>query len=113
MRALIAALLVSSLIVSCAYAHTHGRPDLDQWFMKLRSKGKYPCCDFSEAKSIEDPDWGAGEDGNYWVMLDGKKIPVPADSVVDEPNKFGPALVWPKEYNGEIRIMCFLPGAGA
>jgi hypothetical protein len=34
--------------------------------------------------------------------------------VVSEPNRFGPAVVWPYlDANGTTQIRCFLPGAGA
>jgi hypothetical protein len=38
---------------------------------------------------------------------------VPDAAVVTEPNRFGPAVVWP--YNdryGNTRVRCFMPGAG-
>jgi hypothetical protein len=32
---------------------------------------------------------------------------------VKEPNKFGPAVVWPyMDVNGAMQIRCFIPGAG-
>jgi hypothetical protein len=43
----------------------------------------------------------------------GEWIVVPDAAVVTEPNRFGPAVVWP--YNdryGNIQIRCFMPGAG-
>jgi hypothetical protein len=34
--------------------------------------------------------------------------------VVTEPNRFGPAVVWPyQDVDGTTQIRCFLPGAGA
>jgi hypothetical protein len=34
--------------------------------------------------------------------------------LVTEPNKYGPAVVWPyMDANGATQIRCFLPGAGA
>ena len=35
-------------------------------------------------------------------------------AVVTEPNRFGPAVVWPyMDAEGATQIRCFLPGAGA
>jgi hypothetical protein len=34
--------------------------------------------------------------------------------LVSEPNRFGPAVVWPYfDANGATQIRCFMPGAGA
>src|SRR5262249_31420745 len=47
------------------------------------------------------------------VRIQGEWIVVPDAAVVTEPNRFGPAVVWP--YNdryGNTRIRCFIPGAG-
>jgi len=43
----------------------------------------------------------------------GQWFVVPDEAVVTEPNRFGPAVVWP--YNdryGNTQIRCFMPGAG-
>jgi hypothetical protein len=38
---------------------------------------------------------------------------VPDAAVVTEPNRFGPAVVWPyQDRDGTTRIRCFIPGAG-
>ena len=53
------------------------------------------------------------EDGHYRVLLHGGWINVPNSSVVTEPNRYGPAVVWTyMDSNGSIYIRCFLPGAG-
>ena len=47
------------------------------------------------------------------VRIYGQWIVVPDAAVVTEPNRFGPAVVWP--YNdryGNTQIRCFMPGAG-
>jgi hypothetical protein len=52
-------------------------------------------------------------DGHYRVRIQGEWIVVPDAAVVTEPNRFGPAVVWP--YNdryGNTQIRCFMPGAG-
>lgn len=93
-------------------------PAMHAWFDKLAS-GRGLCCSFADGRSVADPDWGteaiAGADGQsqvrYWVIVDGKRITVPPDALVTEPNRYGPAVVWPYLVNGEPAIRCFLPGA--
>ena len=94
------------------HAHMPDRPDLDKWFMHLQSKGGMGCCDFTDAEKIADPQIDM-RDGYYWVFLDETWWKVEDNALVDGPNKYGEALVWPIRYNGKIvRIRCFLPGAG-
>lgn len=90
-------------------AHDHSRPDLNGWFKSLQSK-KGPCCDGSDYKRVENPDWEA-KGGKYRVRLKGQWVDVPDEAVLSEPNKVGPPLVWPVEYPSGIQIRCFLPGA--
>jgi hypothetical protein len=48
------------------------------------------------------------------VLLHGEWINVPNSAVVTEPNRYGPAVVWPyMDTDGNIHIRCFLPGSGA
>jgi predicted ATPase len=40
-------------------------------------------------------------------------LPVPDETVVTEPNRFGAAVVWPYlDTDGTTQVRCFLPGAG-
>ena len=94
-------------------------PIMHAWFDQLAS-GKGLCCSFADGVSIEDVDWDTNgpkdEHGNatYRVRLNGKWIDVPPAAMVTEPNKFGPAVVWPyQDADGVTQIRCFLPGAGA
>jgi hypothetical protein len=84
---------------------------LKYWFDNLTSSnGK--CCSFADGFSVSDVDWDT-EDGHYRVLLHGEWINVPNSSVVTEPNRYGPAVVWPyMDGNGNIYIRCFLPGSG-
>jgi hypothetical protein len=85
---------------------------LKQWFDKLAS-GKGLCCSFADGVSVEDVDWDT-EGGTYRVRLNGKWVVVPDAALVTEPNKFGPAVVWPyQDMEGATQIRCFLPGTGA
>jgi hypothetical protein len=61
---------------------------------------------------LQDVDWDP-QDGHYRVRIQGEWFVVPDDSVVTEPNRFGPAVVWPYiDRYGNTRIRCFIPGAG-
>ena len=85
---------------------------LKQWFDQLAS-GKGLCCSFADGVSVQDVDWDT-QDGSYRVRLQGEWVVVPDVAVVSEPNRFGPAVVWPYlDANGTMQIRCFLPGAGA
>lgn len=93
---------------------------LHSWFDKLAS-GKGLCCSFADGRTVSDVDWDTGgqnqslaEGAHYRVRLDGQWLDVPDSAVVTEPNKFGPAVVWPySDEHGQTAIRCFLPGAGA
>ena len=95
-----------------ARAHDYRHPELNGWYESLHS-GKGPCCDGTDATRVDDADWET-QDGHYRVLLHGEWINVPNSSVVTEPNRYGPAVVWPyMDSNGTIYIRCFLPGADA
>ena len=82
------------------------------WFDKL-SSGKGLCCSFADGQSISDVDWDI-QSSKYRVRIDGKWIVVPDDALITEPNKYGPAVVWPfKDFQGVTQIRCFMPGSGA
>jgi hypothetical protein len=85
---------------------------LKPWFDKLAS-GKGLCCSFADGVRVEDVDWDT-QNGRYRVRLNGQWILVPDAALVTEPNKYGPAVVWPyQDTDGNTQIRCFLPGAGA
>jgi hypothetical protein len=85
---------------------------LKPWFDRLAS-GKGLCCSFADGVSVENVDWDS-KDGNYRVRINGQWVVVPEAAVVTEPNKYGPAVVWPyQDSDGATQIRCFLPGAGA
>jgi hypothetical protein len=85
---------------------------LKGWFDRLAS-GKGLCCSFADGVSVQDVDWDT-QGGSYRVRLDGQWVSVPDAAVVSEPNKFGPAVVWPyQDTEGATQIRCFLPGTGA
>jgi len=85
---------------------------LKPWFDQLAS-GKGLCCSFADGVKVENVDWDT-QDGRYRVRLNGQWIIVPDAALVTEPNKFGPAVVWPyQDENHATQIRCFMPGAGA
>ena len=84
---------------------------LKPWFDRLAS-GKGLCCSFADGFSVQDVDWDT-QDGHYRVRIYGQWRVVPDDAVVTEPNRFGPAVVWPyNDRDGNTQIRCFMPGAG-
>jgi hypothetical protein len=113
--AIIAVLALGLCYISLALARDDGRyanESLHAWFDQLAS-GKGLCCSFADGVSIQDVDWDT-RDGRYRVRLHGEWIFVPQTALVMEPNRFGPAVVWPyMDSDGMIQIRCFLPGAGA
>lgn len=116
------AILLGISLCAAAQAHWTGPndPALHAWFDQLGS-GKGLCCSFADGVSVQDVDWDTADvataDGRqlevrYRVRLNGQWIVVPPDAVVTEPNKFGPAVVWPyQDGAGVTQIRCFLPSA--
>lgn len=119
MRAALATGCVLSLIAAASASSCYARDDgryaaspLKSWFDHLAS-GRGLCCSFADGFSIQDVDWDT-RDGRYRVRLDGRWIEVPDAAVVSEPNRFGPAVVWPyQDTDGVTQIRCFMPGAGS
>ena len=111
----VVALCMFALVPSHVSARDDGRfanSPLKTWFDQLAS-GKGLCCSFADGVSVQDVDWET-QDGKYRVRIQGQWIVVPEAALVTEPNKFGPAVVWPyQDTAGATQIRCFLPGAGA
>jgi len=105
---------IAGLVPIPLYARDDGRftsSPLKEWFDRLGSRNGL-CCAFADGVSVEDVDWDSQE-GHYRVRIYGEWFVVPDAAVVTEPNRFGPAVVWP--YNdryGNTQIRCFMPGAG-
>ena len=108
------ALCTSALLSNNVAARDDGRyanEPLHAWFDQLAS-GKGLCCSFADGFSVQDVDWDT-QDGRYRVRLQGEWVVVPDTAVVSEPNRFGPAVVWPYlDAMGATQIRCFMPGAG-
>src|SRR5271156_4767601 len=111
----VVALCMSAFVSSGVSARDDGRyanEPLHAWFDQLEG-GKGLCCSFADGFSVQDVAWDTQE-GRDRVRLHGEWILVPETAVVAEPNKYGPAVVWPYlDMNGATQIRCFLPGAGA
>ena len=111
----IVALCMSALLPAHVFAHDDGRfaaSPLKPWFDKLAS-GKGLCCSFADGLKVENVDWDT-QNGRYRVRLNGQWIIVPEIAIVTEPNRYGPAVVWPyQDASGATQIRCFMPGAGA
>ena len=94
-----------------------------EWFKSLRS-GSHgtPCCEEADGEHVADVDWdtqqGSTGETHYRVYLLGAWREVPDAAVITEPNRYGPAVVWPvyaRDVSGQKEfgfIRCFLPGAG-
>lgn len=124
---IITALFVATMLLAMLAIVAFGRDDgrfanspLKPWFEHLKSS-KGLCCSFADGISISDVDWDT-KDGHYRVRVPATKdfpgskdeyLDVPDAAVVNEPNRFGPAVVWPYfDGAGQIQIRCFIPGAG-
>ncbi len=97
--ALVIALFVG--LATSASARDDGRyanDPLKDWFDHLASD-KGMCCSFADGFSVSDVDWDM-QDGHYRVLLHGQWIGVPDAAVVNGPNRYGPAVVWPYMDNG-------------
>lgn len=99
-------------------------PQLHAWFDALKNREHGPCCSYADGQSIAVEDWGTQDRAgtHYWVILDGEKTDVPDEALVDDPNRFGPAVVWvyqgytydyahPTGGVAKKMIRCFMPGA--
>lgn len=113
------------LIWATIYAHAHmpDRPDLNNWFGKLKSHDGGLCCSFDEGVAVATDAWdsnGTVNDVNsgYRVFLDGKWLEIPKVAVVEVPNLYGQAVVWPLKYKDSTGheetygVRCFMPGSG-
>jgi hypothetical protein len=105
------ALLIAAVTVAPVHGHDHARPDLDGWYMGLRS-GLGPCCGGPkvDATVLEDADWQSLGD-HFSVRIDGQWIAVDDAAVLKEPNRAGRTMVWLGFRDGKPFVRCFLPGA--
>ena len=104
------ALIGLILSVQAAGAHTTDQP-FAEWMMSLRQP-KIPyasCC--GPADQVYPERYEANEDGSFTAWVNGRKINVPADTVIwDRVNPTGRGVLF---INQEDQfIFCFVPGSG-
>jgi len=113
-------LLACCAIVTESLARDYGQyrnvdPAIRDWIQGLKDKAGQGCCETADGHPAE-YEWDIV--GNrYKVRIEGEWYVVPAEAVVDEPNKLGYATVWywwSWELDGTKvhHIRCFLPGPG-
>lgn len=101
-----------------------GRAPSSEWWNGLHDKHARPCCSHADGLKVEDVDWDS-KDGHYRVYARGWKIAgvnipdgwieVPDNAVIDEPNLYGSAVVWPyltleTTSTSVAAIRCFMKG---
>jgi hypothetical protein len=109
--------LVFAALIVCSPASARDNGQFDDvsdtvraWFKAVRSSHGVPCCDIADGHRT---DFDMREN-QYWVPINGKWLPVPAEAVVpDDGNPTGDAVVWYSTFNGQVFIRCFVPGGGA
>lgn len=94
------------------------------WWNNLANRHKGLCCSGSDGLALKDIDWDT-KDGHYRVhlvdvLIEGTRIKnewitVPDDAVVDAPNLYSSAVVWPyltmtSDGIPHTAIRCFLKG---
>lgn len=126
LASLLVAIGIVLALAGAAFAHDHTRPDLNDWFPTLHSRGNIWCCDGprKDALHLRDADWET-KDGHYRVRVpkdidsfnraiagedvETEWVDVPDDAVIDAPNRAGATLVWPS-YGYQRGVRCFMPG---
>lgn len=156
LRKLLYGICLLAAFVAPAYSRDlegkHSNDPLKPWFDSLKNKSGVGCCADADGAVVKDVDWsaqGEGQECQRTPMLDfqrdGKDYVghfcvrykniwwlVPDSAVINDPNRFGLALIWPictmadtnnnyntsgadacKEDNSFLSfIRCFIPGAG-
>ena len=115
-------ILALLLLTAPALARDGGRwaqsdPATREWFRSQKvPAGPHAgtsCCSEADGVYAEEDI----EDGQYVVTFEAhgrqvKRMRVPEDRVIREPNRHGRAVVWFWFENAEPRIRCFIPGGG-
>jgi hypothetical protein len=90
--------------------------EIRQWFERMQSPDGTPCCSYADGHRTE----YRTEGDQYLVPISGKWYPVPPEAVIHgQQNPIGEAVVWYKpeivarKWNGQWKIVCFVPAAGA
>lgn len=120
MKSLLMSLLVSSFM-SATWKPEYAQlsPEMRQWYRDQKNPHtKVPCC--SEADGVQAREDIRGE--HYWVRFEARGIDsdwmqVPDEAVIKGANRNGAPIVWYYFDNGmqtlaNLRVRCFIPGAG-
>ena len=127
-------LAIAFALARPAHAHDQQMREsmVSDWMADL-SSGKGLCCSAAEGATVKDVDWSTSDGmpcvlppidaaanakpSKFCVRVDGVWWAVPENAVINEKNKYGPAVLWPiwgskegapKTFDG---IRCFLAGA--
>ena len=118
--------LVSIAVLFLAPSHLaaaadHGQlgptsPEMKAWANSLQNKLSEGCCSTADGWKPEAVEYDM-RGNKYRVKIEGQWYDVPANAMIDLPNKFGFPVVWYyKTWDNGIRpsisIRCFIPGAG-
>jgi hypothetical protein len=96
-KSLMVALLASCAIITKTSARDYGQyrrvePAIREWIQGLKNKIGQSCRDTADGHPAE-YEWDiAGS--RYKVRIEGEWYAVPAEAVIDEPNRLGYATVW-------------------
>jgi hypothetical protein len=120
LRLTLIALIVSAATSTDASARDYGQygntdPEIKEWVKGLTDKSGQGCCATADGFPAE-YDWDT-VDSHYRVRIEGEWYDVPAEAVVDGPNRLGHATVWywwdwSVDGKKTHHIRCFLPGPG-
>lgn len=115
-----AVLLMSIVSATGASARDYGQyhdvdPAIREWVQGLTDKTGQGCCATADGHPAE-YEWDIA-DNCYKVRIEGQWYVVPAEAVIEEPNRLGYATVWywwEWELDGKKthHIRCFLSGSG-
>ncbi len=145
---LILALAFAALPAAARDDGRYAGSKLKPWFDSLKDKNGQRCCADADGATVKDVDWtavdvqrcrrtpalsfeklDAGEyAGTFCVRYKNEWWIVPQSALIEEPNRFGPAIIWPvcsskhsvsgadacKDEESTLLFMrCFIPGAGS
>ena len=108
-------LIIATLLFVAAGAAAHEPEDeFADWFRSLKEPGteeamggSVSCC--SPARDCQTTDYETDRDGRYWITVEGERIPVPPDKILqhtDNPTGRGVACL--RHYDGHPIVRCFV-----
>ncbi|MBO0750958.1 MAG: hypothetical protein J2P53_02535 [Bradyrhizobiaceae bacterium] len=120
LRLLVVAFVLSLAAAADTSARDYGQygdtdPAIKDWVKRLTDKTGQGCCATADGHPAE-YEWDTA--GNHYrVRIEGEWYDVPAEAVIEEPNRLGYATVWywwdwSLDGKKTHHIRCFLPGPG-